>query len=143
MALESSCLPSGGVGPLRANKRKSETYSRGNLNVPPGHPSEPNLSGFFRHRRLLPRAVERCLLWPVETHGNEEGLASGHDEGSNDVSVVDLESGKVTTIAVGQGPRKLVVQSAAKRDAADAGGTAKVSIVNFAFNPSSITIRPG
>ncbi|MGA8434937.1 MAG: plastocyanin/azurin family copper-binding protein, partial [Methyloceanibacter sp.] len=64
------------------------------------------------------------------------------NEGSNDVSVVDLESGKVTAIAVGQRPRKLVVQPAAKRDAADAGGTAKVSIA-IAFNPSSITIHPG
>ena len=50
---------------------------------------------------------------------------------------------EVTAIPVGQGPRKLVVQSATKRDAADAGGTAKVSIANFAFNPSSITIHPG
>jgi YVTN family beta-propeller protein len=65
------------------------------------------------------------------------------NEGSNDVSVVDIESGKVTAIAVGKGPRKLVVQPAAKRDAADAGGTAKVSIASFAFNPSSIAIRPG
>jgi YVTN family beta-propeller protein len=32
------------------------------------------------------------------------------NEGSNDVSVVDLGSGKVTAIGVGQGPRKLVVQ---------------------------------
>ena len=64
------------------------------------------------------------------------------NEGSNDMSVVDLESGKVTTFAVGQGPRKLVVQGGAKRSA-DAGGGAKVSIANFAFNPSSITVHPG
>ena len=64
------------------------------------------------------------------------------NEGSNDMSVVDLESGKVTTVAVGQGPRKLVVQGGAKRSA-DAGGGAKVSIANFAFNPSSITVHPG
>ena len=64
------------------------------------------------------------------------------NEGSNDMSVVDLESGKVTTVAVGQGPRKLVVQGGAKRSA-DAGGGAKVSIANFAFNPGSITIHPG
>ena len=64
------------------------------------------------------------------------------NEGSNDMSVVDLESGKVTTVAVGQGPRKLVVQGGAKRSA-DAGGEAKVSIANFAFNPSSITVHPG
>ena len=64
------------------------------------------------------------------------------NEGSNDMSVVDLESGKVATVAVGQGPRKLVVQGGAKHSA-DAGGEAKVSIANFAFNPGSITIRPG
>src|SRR5262245_55650149 len=63
-------------------------------------------------------------------------------EGSKAMSVVDLESGKVTTVAVGQGPRKLVVQGGAKR-AADAGGGARVSIANFAFNPPSITIHPG
>jgi YVTN family beta-propeller protein len=64
------------------------------------------------------------------------------NEGSNDMSVVDLENGKVTTVAVGQGPRKLVVQGGVKRSA-DVGGEAKVSIANFAFNPGSITIHPG
>jgi YVTN family beta-propeller protein len=59
------------------------------------------------------------------------------NEGSNDVSVVDLESGKVTTVPVGHAPRKLVVQKTGQR--ADAGA----SITNFAFNPSSITVRPG
>ena len=62
------------------------------------------------------------------------------DEGSNDMSIVDLESGKVTTVAVGQGPRKLVVQGGAKRSVD--GGGAKVSIANFAFNRDSITISP-
>ena len=62
------------------------------------------------------------------------------DEGSNDMSIVDLESGKVTTVAVGQGPRKLVVQGGAKRSVD--GGGAKVSIANFAFNPDSTTISP-
>ena len=47
-------------------------------------------------------------------------------------------SGKVTTVAVGQGPRKLVVQGGAKRSVD--GGGAKVSIANFAFNRDSITI---
>jgi YVTN family beta-propeller protein len=64
------------------------------------------------------------------------------NEGSNDMSVVDLASGKVTTVAVGQAPRKLVVQAGAKR-AADTGTGAKISIVNFAFSPSSITIHSG
>jgi len=46
-------------------------------------------------------------------------------------------SGKVTTVAVGQGPRKLVVQGGAKRSV-----EAKVSIANFGFNPDSTTISP-
>ena len=39
------------------------------------------------------------------------------NEGSNDVTVVDLATGKTTTIAVGNAPRKVVVQ----RSAASAG----------------------
>jgi YVTN family beta-propeller protein len=62
------------------------------------------------------------------------------NEGSNDVSVVDLASGKTTTIPVGHAPRKIVVQKEEKR--ADAS-TAKISIANFAFNPGTITVRPG
>ena len=43
-------------------------------------------------------------------------------------------------MAVGQGPRKLVVQGGAKRSVD--GGGAKVSIANFAFNPRS-PFHPG
>ncbi len=57
------------------------------------------------------------------------------NEGSNDVSVVDLATGKTATIAVGNAPRKVVVQSAT--------GGVKVSIANFAFVPPLITIAPG
>ena len=47
----------------------------------------------------------------------------------------DLASGKTTTIAVGDAPRKIVV--------GQANGDPKVSIANFAFVPSAITIAPG
>jgi len=57
------------------------------------------------------------------------------NEGSNNVSVVDLASGKTTTIAVGNAPRKVVVQPAM--------GDPKISIANFAFVPQVITIDPG
>ena len=63
------------------------------------------------------------------------------NEGSNDVSVVDLASGKTSTIAVGNAPRKIVVQPAAAKSAA-AGGAA-VSIANFAFAPSPLTVAAG
>ena len=45
------------------------------------------------------------------------------NEGSNDVSAVDLASGKTTTIAVGNAPRKIVVQPAAAKAAAAGGST--------------------
>ena len=57
------------------------------------------------------------------------------NEGSNDVSVVNLASGTATTIAVGNAPRKVVVQPAA--------GGPRVSIANFAFVPKVLTIAAG
>ncbi len=57
------------------------------------------------------------------------------NEGSNTLSIVDIASGKTVTIAVGNQPRKVVVQTSA------AGAT--VSIVNFAFLPQVVTVAPG
>jgi len=61
------------------------------------------------------------------------------NEGSNDVTVVDLASGTTRTIAVGNAPRKVVVQSAQ----APRAGAAKVSIANFAFAPGDLVVAPG
>ena len=62
------------------------------------------------------------------------------NEGSNDVTVVDLATGRTATIAVGNAPRKVVVQGSA----AASGKTAmKVSIANFAFTPAEISISAG
>jgi YVTN family beta-propeller protein len=63
------------------------------------------------------------------------------NEGSNDVSAVDLASGRTTTIAVGNAPRKIVVQPTATKAAA--GGDAAVSIANFAFAPTPLTVAVG
>jgi YVTN family beta-propeller protein len=62
------------------------------------------------------------------------------NEGSNDVSAVDLASGRSATIAVGNAPRKIVVQPAAAKSAG-AGGT--VSIANFAFVPAALAVGAG
>jgi YVTN family beta-propeller protein len=62
------------------------------------------------------------------------------NEGSNDITVVDIATGRTKTIAVGNAPRKVVVQRSA---AASEKSGAKVSIVNFAFAPGEITIPPG
>ena len=62
------------------------------------------------------------------------------NEGSNDVTAVDLASGRTSTIAVGNAPRKIVVQPAAAKTAA-AGGA--VSIANFAFAPAALAVAVG
>ncbi len=62
------------------------------------------------------------------------------NEGSNNVTVVDLATGRTATIAVGNAPRKIVVQRSA---VASGESAAKVSIANFAFTPAEITIAPG
>ncbi len=56
------------------------------------------------------------------------------NEGSNTLSVVDIASGKTTTITVGNQPRKVAVQPLAVG--------AKVSIENFTFIPQVIAIAP-
>ncbi len=61
------------------------------------------------------------------------------NEGSNDLSIVDLKTRKVETIAVGNAPRKVVVQPGAAVHA----GAGAVSIKGFAFMPGTITIKAG
>ena len=58
------------------------------------------------------------------------------NEGSNDVSLVDLASGQTSAIAVGVAPRKVAVQHPVT------AGT-KVSINNFAFEPAQLTVGVG
>lgn len=62
------------------------------------------------------------------------------NEGSNDVTVVDLATAQTSTIPVGNAPRKVVVQRVA---AAGAAAGARVSIANFAFAPAEIVVAPG
>lgn len=56
-------------------------------------------------------AVGKQPHW-VATAGNGK-KAYVTNEGSNDVTIVDLATGKTTTVAVGNAPRKVVVQSGA------------------------------
>jgi YVTN family beta-propeller protein len=66
------------------------------------------------------------------------------NEGSNDLTMINLADGKTTTIAVGKAPRKVVVQGAgAKRAELGTGDGTKVSIANFAFAPAAITVKRG
>ncbi|HTS39903.1 MAG TPA: plastocyanin/azurin family copper-binding protein [Xanthobacteraceae bacterium] len=80
-------------------------------------------------------AVGRQPHWMTVSGDGKTAFVT--NEGSNDLSIVDLASKKVETIAVGNAPRKVVVQSAA------AGHAGNVSITNFAFAPGTITIKAG
>ncbi len=63
------------------------------------------------------------------------------NEGSDDVTIVDLASGSTRSVAVGHAPRKIVVQRAMPVPAAT--GSARVAIRNFAFAPSDLVIDAG
>jgi YVTN family beta-propeller protein len=63
------------------------------------------------------------------------------NEGSNDVSVVDLAGGPMHTVAVGNAPRKIAVQRTAASEAVH--GSAHVAIRNFAFEPAQLTVKVG
>lgn len=65
------------------------------------------------------------------------------NEGSNDVSVVDLAGGPMHTVAVGNAPRKIAVQRGAASQGAHAGDSAHVAIRNFAFEPAQLTVEVG
>ena len=62
-------------------------------------------------------AVVRSVAVGKQPHwvatGGDGKKAFVTNEGSNDVTIVDLATGKTTTVAVGNAPRKVVVQSGA------------------------------
>ncbi len=125
--------------------------------VPTG--ASPHIAAYFRGAPVATAVVQgpgELLLFDPATHAPIRSIevgkqphwvaASGDgkrayvtNEGSNDVSVVDLASGQVTTIAVGNAPRKVVVQ----QPATGVAGTATVSIANFAFMPAELTVATG
>lgn len=125
--------------------------------VPTG--ASPHIAGYFRGAPAGTAVVQgpgELLLFDPATNAPLRSIAVGKqphwvaasadgkrvyvtNEGSNDLSVVDLTTGQVVTIAVGTAPRKVVVQ----RTATNATGTATVSIVNFTFAPAEVTIAAG
>lgn len=76
--------------------------------------------------------------WVVTTSDGKKAYVT--NEGSNDVSVVDLATAQTSTIAVGTAPRKVVIQRTATKTTRS---NATVSIANFAFMPEHLTIAPG
>jgi YVTN family beta-propeller protein len=127
--------------------------------IPTG--ASPHIAGFFRgagagtavvqgpgelqlfdpttNTPLRAIAVGKQPHWMAATGDGKQVYVT--NEGGNDVTVVDLASGKTSTIAVGNAPRKVVVLPAAAGGATSSA--AKVSIANFAFAPAEIAVSAG
>ena len=93
---------------------------------------------------LAARAVVRSI--PLEKtprdaeFGYDGKAAYVTNEGSNDVSVVDIATGTTMAVGVGKAPRKIVVQQATEQPS---GTGSSVSIAGFAFGPQAITVKAG
>jgi YVTN family beta-propeller protein len=99
-------------------------------------PGELLLFDPAKQKPLRPIAVGKQPHWMAPAR--DGGVIYVTNEGSNDVTVVDLASGATRTIAVGNAPRKVVVQRAAMKT-----GAARVSIANFAFAPAALEVPIG
>ena len=76
--------------------------------------------------------------WVVAGPGGKIALTTNED--SNDVSIVDLDSSVVTTVPVGNAPRKIVVQSASvERQSSNR----HITISGFAFGPALLEVVAG
>ena len=120
--------------------------------------ASPHIANLFRGASAGTAVVQgpgELLLFNPETNAPLRSIAVGKqphweaspdgktvyvtNEGGNDVSIVDLATGKVTSVPVGKAPRKVVVQRVSTAPAP----ANKVSIANFAFSPATLTIAAG
>jgi YVTN family beta-propeller protein len=76
--------------------------------------------------------------WVAGGPGGKTALTTNED--SNDVSIVDLESGAITTIRVGNAPRKIAVQSGPSPQSSSGN---RITINDFSFAPPVLEIAPG
>ncbi len=96
-------------------------------------PGELQLFDPATKKQVRAIAVGNQPHWQASNDGKKVYVTN---EGSNDVTVVDLGTGQKTTIPVGTAPRKVVVQPATP---ASIGG-ARVSIANFKFEPATLSV---
>ena len=96
-------------------------------------PGELQLFDPATKKQVRAIAVGNQPHWQASNDGKTVYVTN---EGSNDVTVVDLGTGQKTTIPVGTAPRKVVVQPATL---ASIGG-ARVSIANFKFAPATLSV---
>jgi YVTN family beta-propeller protein len=124
----------------------------------------PHIANLFRGAAAATVVVQgpgELMLFDPSSHAAMRSIAVGRqphwvaasadgmtmyvtNEGSNDVTIVDLASGATRAVPVGNAPRKIVVQQASTATSGSgSGGGARVSIANFAFAPQQIVIEAG
>lgn len=77
--------------------------------------------------------------WVAGGPGGKTALTTNED--SNDVSIVDLESGAVTSVPVGNTPRKIAVQTAPAQQ--QRSSNRRITISGFAFAPAALEVSAG
>ncbi len=100
-------------------------------------PGELQLFDPATNKMVRSIAVGKQPHWQASVDGKTVYVTN---EGSNDVTVVDLATGNTKAIAVGTAPRKVVVQPSADGPVA---ARAMISIANFAFVPAAFTVTRG
>ena len=100
----------------------------------------PSMLAIFNPKTNQPEKSIQVGSRPHWVAGGPEGkTALTTNEDSNDVSIVDLESGAITTVPVGNAPRKIAVQSAAPPQSSSRA----VRIMDFAFVPKTLEVPAG
>ena len=98
----------------------------------------PSMLAIFNPETNQPEKSIQVGSRPHWVAGGPEGkTALTTNEDSNDVSIVDLESGAITTVRVGNAPRKIAVQSAASPRSSSGH---RITINDFAFTPAVLQI---
>jgi YVTN family beta-propeller protein len=98
------------------------------------------LAVFSTASQLVSSTVKVGKLPHWVAASGDSRTAYATNEGSNDVSIVDLASGSVSTVAVGNAPRKIAVQQGASVSTAS---EITVKIAGFAFAPLEISAAAG
>ncbi|WP_254068094.1 cytochrome D1 domain-containing protein [Acidovorax sp. SRB_14] len=100
-------------------------------------PGELQLFDPVTNKSVRSIAVGKQPHWQASVDGKTVYVTN---EGSNDVSAVDLATGQTKAIAVGTAPRKIVVQPSATGTAA---AQAVISAANLASAPAAIAVARG
>jgi len=132
-----------GASPHYANFTRGDgKFGRLGLVVSQG-PGELAVFGTASHAVSSTVKVGKLPHWVAASGDSRTAFVT--NEGSNDVSIVDLATGGVSTVPVGNAPRKIAVQQGGPGSPSMGApkAPAEVKILGFAFTPATTTISAG